>query len=93
MENQLTQNAIYLDKIICLGKTAVLLTFYPSFRRMPESRMSLKSLDSGLRRNDGRGYWLFMSQIMLHLMKNKQLRPRRKMSAGQKCLGNKGYLT
>jgi len=26
---------------------------FPSFRRRPESRISLKSMDSGLRRNDG----------------------------------------
>jgi hypothetical protein len=35
--------------------TAVPLTLHPSCRRMPASSKSLKPLDSGIRRNDGRG--------------------------------------
>ncbi len=52
------------DHIVLKGKlggfaahiSAVPLILFPSFRRRPESSKSLKTLDSGLRRNDGRGY-------------------------------------
>ncbi|MBN4078704.1 hypothetical protein JYT96_01725 [Gammaproteobacteria bacterium AH-315-C21] len=39
------------------------VNFFPSFRRRPKSRMSLKPLDSGLRRNDRGILLVFMSLV------------------------------